>query len=390
MRNVRWANIIPLVGGSALGCYSATGTKPLYNLSYSAFNKNEEPLEKYWEDVPRINLDENKSIPETKVDFINTVCPCAGLSLLSTAKSKEVRDKSNKWMLESADIVLGKIKPRVFWGENAPGLFTNMGGWVREILIEKAKKYGYSFSLYRTTTSKHGIPQNRLRTFYFFWDSPTPPILNYYDRPLKSFGEYLEEIPGWASSQNEFQWDGDIGNNSRTYLFILDKLKMSHREFIEVHGDGGAVHSVQTFVVANEMLDECIAWVESKYGESKESNRLKRIREKVKAGGRFMDGSPAYYKSTCNALVGRNLVYITHPYKPRYLSTREIVHMMGMPHDFEFSLEKYNMNLLAQNVPSCTARDMTLEVLKFLNNELEFHENDFLKQDNIKQRIIEK
>ena len=116
MRNVRWANIIPLVGGSALGCYSATGIKPLYNLSYSAFDKNEEPLENYWEDVPRINLDENKNIPKARVDFINTVCPCAGLSLLSTAKSKEVRDKSNKWMLESADIVLGKIKPRVFWG----------------------------------------------------------------------------------------------------------------------------------------------------------------------------------------------------------------------------------------------------------------------------------
>ena len=102
-----------------------------------------------------------------------------------------------------------------------------------------------------------------------------------------------------------------------------------------------------------------------------------------------MDGSPAYYKTTCNALVGRNLVYITHPRKARYLSVREIIHMMGMPHDFDFSLQDYSVNLLAQNVPSCSARDMTLEVLKFLNNELKFYEHDFLKQDNIKQRIVQ-
>ena len=389
MRDVRWATIIPLVGGSATGCYDATGVKPSYHLSYSVFDKNEKPLEQYWPEIPRIKLDEKHELPNGSVDFINTVCPCAGLSLLSTAKTKEVRDKSNKWMLESADVVLGKIKPRVFWGENAPGLFTNMGSWVREILIEKAKKYGYSFSLYRTTTSKHGIPQNRLRTFYFFWDSKTPPILNYYDRPKKDFGDYLAEVPSWASSQDEFQFDGSIGDNSRTYLFVLEKLKMSHREFVQVNGDGGSIHSVQTFVVENGMIDECIEWVEYKFGPSKELLRLKKIREKVTKGGRFMDGSPAYYKTICNALVGRNLVYITHPKEARYLSVREIMHMMGMPHDFNFSLNDYSVNLLAQNVPSCSARDMTLEVLKFLNNELSFYENDFLKQDNIKQRIVQ-
>ena len=281
VRDVRWATIIPLVGGSATGCYDATGVKPSYHLSYSAFDKNEKPLEQYWPDIPRIKLDEKHELPGQSVDFINTVCPCAGLSLLSTAKTKEVRDKSNKWMLESADVVLGKIKPRVFWGENAPGLFTNMGGWVREILIEKAKKYGYSFSLYRTTTSKHGIPQNRLRTFYFFWDSKTPPILNYYDRPKKDFGDYLAEVPPWATAQDEFQFDGSIGDNSRTYLFVLEKLKMSHREFVQVNGDGGSIHSVQTFVVENGMIDECIDWVEDKFGPSKELLRLKKIREKV-------------------------------------------------------------------------------------------------------------
>ena len=35
--------------------------------------------------------------------------------------------KANLWMFESAEYVLGKIKPKVMWGENAPMLFTKKG-----------------------------------------------------------------------------------------------------------------------------------------------------------------------------------------------------------------------------------------------------------------------
>ena len=388
-KEIKWATIIPLVGGSAMGCYSATNSKPKFHLSYSAFNKNEKPLMEYWPEVPRINLDEIKNPILENVDFINSVCPCAGLSLLSTAKDRETRDKSNRWMLESADFVLGKVKPKVFWGENAPSLFTKMGTWIREILIKKAQEYGYSFSLYRTSTSYHGIPQNRTRTFYFYWKSEFAPLISYYRRKRKNLPAYLKEIPTWASAQDEFQFKGKIEDNSKTYAFILNKLKISHAEFVK-NNDGGSIHSVQTYVAQKGMLDECIEWIQYKFGDSKELNRLKRIKEKINAGGRFMDGSPAYYYDTCNALVGRNLVYITHPSEPRYMSTREIIHLMGMPHDFNFSIKKYNMNLLAQNVPSATARDMTYEVIKFLNNKLEFSNKKILFQDNIKQAIVEK
>lgn len=389
MNNIKWGTIIPLIGGSALGCYKAVGKKPEYHLSYSPFNKNEKPLQEYWPDVPRIVLDEAQDLPQTKVDFINSVCPCAGLSLLSTAKTKEVRDKSNKWMLESADVVLGEIKPRVFWGENAPGLFTKMGTWVRELLIEKAQEYGYSFSLYRTTTSRHGVPQNRLRTFYFFWDTPTPPILGYYSRPTKNLKDYLDEIPAGASNQDEFVRKESLEESCAAYIFVLNKLGLSHEEFIK-NNDGGSIHSFHTYVAENGMLDECIMWIEDHVGESKELKRLKNIREKLKKGGRFMDGSAAYYYEKSNALVGRNLTGIVHPSEPRYLSIREIIHLMGMPHNFEFSPSKPNhsLNFLAQNVPSCTARDMTFEVLRFLSNDIEFHDSFFLKQDNLKQTIV--
>ena len=64
--------------------------------------------------------------------------------------------------------------------------------------------------------------------------------------------------------------------------------------------------------------------------------------------------------------------------------------MMGMPHDFNFSLEENNLNILAQNVPSCTSRDMTLEVIKYLNGDLLLSEDRILYQDNFKHRIVKK
>ena len=34
---IRWGTIIPLIGGSAVGCFKSTGVKPLFHLSYGHF-----------------------------------------------------------------------------------------------------------------------------------------------------------------------------------------------------------------------------------------------------------------------------------------------------------------------------------------------------------------
>ena len=63
---------------------------------------------------------------------------------------------------------------------------------------------------------------------------------------------------------------------------------------------------------------------------------------------------------------------------------------MGMPHDFEFSPREQGatINMLAQNVPSFTAKDMTTEVMKFCRGELELSDQSFLMQNNFKQKMI--
>ena len=70
----------------------------------------------------------------------------------------------------------------MLWGENAPGLFTQIGEGVVNKLKQIGRTFGYSFSLIKTSTELHGIPQRRIRTFYFFWQSPTVPMLQYQKR----------------------------------------------------------------------------------------------------------------------------------------------------------------------------------------------------------------
>ena len=47
-REIKWGTMIPLVGGSALGCERAAGSLPQYHLSYSPFANNEAHLRSHW------------------------------------------------------------------------------------------------------------------------------------------------------------------------------------------------------------------------------------------------------------------------------------------------------------------------------------------------------
>ena len=88
--------------------------------------------------------------------------------------------------------------------------------------------------------------------------------------------------------------------------------------------------------------------------------------------------------------MGRTIGGTLHPTKERFLNVREVMHLMGMPHDFQFSPSEAGatLNMLAQNVPSYTASDMATEVVKYLRGDLEFSEQSFLMQNNFKQKTI--
>lgn len=296
------------------------------------------------------------------------------------ASSKGVDAIKNQWMYDSSRHILENYRPKVLAGENAPALYTKKGVPVAEKLYAIAKEYGYSFSLYKTNTILHGIPQSRDRSFYIFWDSKYAPIMNYYNRERTSFTNFLKEIPENASQQD------DIINpkllDEPQYRFLQARYQTKNVRSI-ISQRAVTAHN---FIIKNELFDDYVEWVKENGSESDIKSAL-HAKSKFENGLGIWDSSVHVFSDYMNAVIGRNMADTIHPTEDRSLNVREAMHMMGLPHNFELLGGRKNTHIIAQNVPTCTARDITLECIKFIKGELEFSNVDFLKQNNIKRAI---
>ena len=389
VNDVSWASIIPLIGGSAIGISQYTNTKPKYSLSYSGFSFNESYFQHYWPDVPRYEIDDEEfKIDEVqKVDVINSVCPCAGLSGLSAYSSAD--NEMNDWLYNSSEYILEHSQPKVLWGENAPALATKKGRKVAERLAEIGRKHGYSYSMIKTNTFEHGIPQNRKRTFFFFWKSLTAPILNFHQYKTPTLSEYLKQIPKDATQQDLIIQEKP--SDSYEYKFIMEMNGYkNHKELVK-----DLKYSTLTYYILDRFgYDKYFEWLGNQSEQTdeleKSRRRFKHYEFKNKQNLNFMDRSPCIaYKST-NAINGRTLSRYMHPTEDRYFTIRELLHLMGLPMDFELKDYK-QLNVICQNVPTVTTEDMMKEVVRFCRNDKDMvlAPANFLIQDNMNKCILE-
>lgn len=390
---MKYATCVPLIGGLTVAAKQVVGHGPEALLSYEAFGNNELNAKAHFKDVPHVLLDTDEQLDEAvgkykDLDFINAVCPCAGLSMLSKG-SAEQKEKMNSWMFRSAEAVLGKFRPKVFWGENAPGLYTKTGEHVREKLREIGEKNGYSFTVYHTNTLFHGVPQDRKRSFYFFWRDSKAPYMAYYDRPRKALGEYLAGVtPGVHGHRQE-----DL-DKARAYLlsdpfykFLAsrnpdDPLGPVRRKLVELDVN---TFTLSRYLFLEEIVDEAIAWFDAN-GHPRAAREVTRVRDKLAAGGGIWDGTISIFNPDKDMLaVVHRKVDSIHPREDRIFTPRELMHLMALPEDFE--LVTGELNHICQNVPVCTGADMTREVVAFLNGERDISRSMFLMQSNFNQRV---
>lgn len=71
-----------------------------------------------------------------------------------------------------------------------------------------------------------------------------------------------------------------------------------------------------------------------------------------------------------NAIIGKNCGKTIHPIEERCLTIRELLWLMGHPHDFELLNPKSNWPHITQNVPVSTSRYIGSQIKKYLDNEL--------------------
>ena len=385
---IKFGVAVPLVGGMAVANEKATGEKPSFILSYSAFGDNDAHCVNRYPETPYLLADpETNQLPSLEddifsdVDFVSAVCPCAGLSMLNSAKNGSTKSRGadaaqNDWMYKSARLVLENVRPRVFWGENAPGLYSGMGEKVVDNLRAIGKEYGYSYSMIKTDTFVHGIPQHRMRSFYFFWRDSEAPILGYHKRQAPMLEDYLNQIPEGVSQMDRSFGLGDISENG-WFKFARSK-GWSTRRLIESRHK-----TMFGWVMGEGLIDEARSWAE----ENTFNDMIKFIdhtKKKHADNKGWWDGTPLIFHEATNAIIAKNSGII-HPGKDRGITVREAMHLMGLPHDFEL-VSAYN-NHICQNVPVTTATDWTCEVVRFLKGEITEYGGEFVKQNNISQRI---
>lgn len=395
----RHSSIIPLIGGETIASMNAFGTPPHHIFTYKAFEANETHLRNYLEfkghDVPYIVLDDKPDLSYQgyKTDVVSSVCPCAGLSFLSTGYGSY--NEHNEWMYRAAEFVLGQVKPEVYWGENAPQLAGKIGAPVVARLLEIAKQHGYVMSLYRTKSLLHGIPQVRERAFYFFWRGDRIPLLNYFKRPYQRIEDLITSIK--SNSQMEPINTQVPSRDDPYYRYLLEVVHggVTHRQ----HFDVLDAEVVQTGYYDVKSLIEKKGhdyrkmgeWM-AKNGYDREVPKCERNFTKLAEGHNIMRRGTMIPKNYIGAFVSHYPKMTTHPYEDRYITYREAMSIMGLPEDFELLKPKRSVNHICQNVPVKTAQDLAEEVREYLSgNRNTTVKADLLIQQNHNRtwRILE-
>lgn len=384
---VKWAPLIPLIGGQMLGAEKAFGNAPSAIYSYDGFQANDSHYVNYQNEIKGRGIPYTIVEPNTRyesVDVISGTPPCAALSQLNTGKTeaaKGAKCEKNEWMYKVFEDGIDLFKAKVVVVENAPALFTNKGKDVAANLFDICTQRGYSLTLYKTSTKYHGIPQARDRTFAIGWKSEKAPIMSWYKRDRETFSEYLAKI-----QEDQLHQDMIINQKLDTepyYQFIKSRTNEDPRKVISDSGNITAFN----YVNKSGLLKEANEWFHAtgnELGIKYSEHAIKKF--SMNLG--IWDGSTHVFKDTMNAVIGRNMSDTIHPIYDRSLTVREALHMMGFPDDFELLGGRGKINHIAQNVPVPTSRDIHTEIHKFLKGELSFSDTNYLRQDNHNEKMF--
>lgn len=400
---MKHAAIVPLIGGMTIAAKNVTGQKPDFIVSWKAFDKNESHLTHYLgPEVPRYLVDESGFTDDLKariaggdVDIVTALCPCAGLSRLNTSRNpltSGATAEQNQWMYKSANLVLEQIRPKVMLGENAPGLVQPRGKGTLDNLKQIAKDHGYSFSTALTNSMIHGLPQNRLRSFYFFWDSKSAPFIEQAPKvQMKTYREIIDEALASPYNREHAVRTGAVTYYDPAYRFILDLHGMDHQKFSsEVVPVDQHIATIE-WVIENGKYQECMDYIARTgdgpfNGVKNFSYKVNLAMEKTKRGmGYYYAGSYIINPNgRHNTFAGKAVDNIAHPYEDRYLNVREMMCIMRLPLDMELLEGRKSVPHIPQSVPVTTGEYFVGQAVKYLNGELPLSGADYVHQDMIR------
>jgi site-specific DNA-cytosine methylase len=291
-------------------------------------------------------------------DIQLSIPPCAGLCMLN-AGNRGADNAANRWMYESVKWFLAQGST-VLCFENAPGLLGAEGlkvlNEINEILKFNGLDKEYKFHLTKTTTSQHGIPQNRARAFAYLYKKPKHMLFKNISKKAPPLEEWLD---GFNFPAVETP---DAGND---HIVMRTNWNTEFEDLINMHDLWKYMRSLtQETEDDSKSFSSWPVWLEmykkdktffGKY--EKMAKKAEYMLAKLADGKGFWDSSPIFAKGRTNAIVSKNAFSIVHPKHNRYLTIRELMCLMGYPTSFRLIDPVKNFNHICQSLPICTGAD---------------------------------
>lgn len=366
LEDVRWASIVPLVGGMTIGASKALNSLPDVVYSYPDFAGNDSYLRKY---MPSVSFKTIGSMHDPMpghrrgLHAVFSLCPCAGLSMLSPFKRDDPRRAAkNAWMLATSEAVLRDVQPVLLAGENAQQLATGMGQGVRHAMRDLADKYGYTLVVTKTSSVLAGLPQKRDRAFYYFFRGKAPELAAVgTGNRAQSVLERLDEVRRTAGRQDDPTWQIKLTEDP-LYIFLKERFQSRWRT---AGGINEPVNDALQAVLRTGLMDEfCECFPLGvkppglyTHGQVQMVHRLRTKKAEnehlgVYAQPPILPRGDGWYP----AVTAKTAERLVHPTEDRYLTYREVASgLMDLPMTFELpGLREWNV--ICQNVPVATAK----------------------------------
>lgn len=419
---IKWGCIQPLTGGMYYGTREAVGCPASWIISYPGLtdakqdkdgnltsvgneygllkwckDHNELPPYQVFNKKPFAKSDLNvnlindpvwttESVDYSDTDLVVSVPVCSGLSQ-ATIAPQDTKDDRNCNMMWNAEFTLAKIKPKVYIFENAPLLFSQCGASVRKSLNQLGEQYGYSVIYYKTDTKLHDNCQRRPRTFVLFVkhnaDKTGAPNLEYENKPI-SVEEFFARIPKDATQQ----FPVEMSDTSKLFMeFAKSKFGTNYRDH------SGKPWFIRRVIEENLYDEVCDFAAKSSYSKKtidSLTHLIQHVHNKVSDGKNFYCMLPGYTRSdsTVPAVMFKTIPALLHYKEDRLYTIRELLHLMGMPNDYELhGAVNSNYAKIGQNVPARTAKWIASEAVRLIENwdTLDRTNANILFVDNTKQ-----
>jgi len=428
-KKIKWCAIQPLTGGMYLGAEKAVGCPAEFIISYPGIGDphkdkegnlvgagNEYHLMTYLDKVGRrpeykvfnrnifqndddmnpelLNHDLWTKNPDAQLDYSNmdlvvAVPVCAGLST-ATNGSQEAKETRNCNMIWISKYALRVIKPNVYIFENAPTFMGARGEYIRVQLEALAKETGYTIGYYRTDTKLHDNCQTRKRTFIAFYKKDYAPQMG-FENIQTNIAEYFGRIP---EDKRNPDTELDMEYVNPVNYFIISYLK-------ERFGDNWRQevnYNVFKYIIENKLWGEVLDYTNNRASYKIEKRReymnhfVEHFNFKTSQGKGVYHSLPNLLKNdgTCPAVMFKMVQSCLHPDKDRLLNMRELMHLMGLPHEFEMQGEPLKTYAqIGQNVPVRTAQWIVSEALRAFERDNDLEEKKAVRFfDNTKGQEV--